>query len=91
MKSPALASTRPPPVCAADLVMMLTTPFIALAPHSEPPGPLITSMRSTSASTMCCWSQNTLEKNGVYTLRPSISTSSLFAALTEFMPCAEIE
>ncbi len=27
---------------------MFTTPFIALAPHTEPAGPLITSMRSRS-------------------------------------------
>ena len=59
--------------------MTLITPFTALAPHSAAPGPLITSMRSTSSSITSWASQNTPEKSGVYTTRPSISTSSLLA------------
>jgi hypothetical protein len=58
-------------------VITLITPFTAFAPHSVAPGPLITSMRSTSSSIRSCASQNTPENNGVYTVRPSISTSSL--------------
>ena len=60
--------------------MTLITPLTAFAPHSVAPGPLITSMRSTSSSSTSCASQNTPEKSGVYTVRPSISTSSLLAS-----------
>ena len=62
-------------------VMMLMTPFTAFAPHTEPPGPLMTSMRSTSSSSTSWMSQNVPEKSGEYTLRPSMSTSSLFAVV----------
>ena len=62
---PASATTRVPCVSALDRVRMLITPFTALAPHSVAPGPLMTSMRSTSSSSRSCWSQNTPEKNGV--------------------------
>src|SRR5687768_13141023 len=63
----------------ARLVMTLMTPFTALAPHWVAPGPLITSMRSTSSSMTCCASQKTPENSGEYTVRPSIITSSLLA------------
>jgi len=53
----------------------------AFAPHSVAPGPLITSMRSMSGRGTSCTSQNTPENNGVYTVRPSISTSSLLAVV----------
>ncbi len=58
--------------------MMLITPFMALEPYSAPPGPLITSMRSTSSSSTSRASQNTPELSVEYRLRPSSSTSSLF-------------
>ena len=70
-----------PCVSLLDLVMMLMTPLTAFAPQSVPPGPLMTSIRSTSASGTLCASQNTPEYRGVYTVRPSISTSSLFEVL----------
>jgi hypothetical protein len=76
---PAPATARIPGVAAAGLVMMLITPFTAFAPQSVPPGPRTTSIRSTSSSITSCTSQKTPEKSGVYTLRPSISTSSLLA------------
>ena len=41
----------------AALVMILITPLTALAPHRVPPGPRITSMRSTSSRTTSCVSQ----------------------------------
>ncbi len=69
-----------PTVSAALRVMTLMTPLTAFAPHSVPPGPLITSMRSTSARSTSCASQTTPENSGVYTVRPSTSTSSLFAS-----------
>ena len=46
-------------------VITLITPLTALAPHSVAPGPLITSMRSTSSSITSCMSQKTPENNGV--------------------------
>ena len=46
---PTVVVTTPPCVSRALLVMMLMTPFMALAPHSVPPGPRITSMRSRSS------------------------------------------
>jgi hypothetical protein len=46
-------------------VMTLMMPLTALTPHSVPPGPLITSMRSTSSSTRSCTSQKTPENSGV--------------------------
>src|SRR6267142_789508 len=58
---------------------MLITPLTALAPHSVAPGPRITSMRSISSSSTSWTFQYTPENNGVYTLRPSISTSSLLS------------
>jgi len=70
-------------------VMMLITPFTAFAPQSVAPGPLITSMRSMSSSAKSCASQKTPEKSGVYSVRPSISTSSLLAS-TLLKPRAEI-
>ena len=39
----------------------------------------MTSIRSISESGTSCTSQNTPENNGVYTVRPSISTRSLLA------------
>src|SRR2546421_12951537 len=59
--------------------MTLMTPFTALAPHNVAPGPLMTSIRSTSTRGSSCTSQNTPEYNGVYTVRPSMSTRSLLA------------
>ena len=59
--------------------MTLITPLTALAPHNVAPGPLMTSIRSISESGTSCTSQNTPENNGVYTVRPSISTRSLLA------------
>jgi hypothetical protein len=53
--------TQPAHVSAADFVMMLMTPFTALAPQTAPPGPRITSMRSMSETIMFCASQNTPE------------------------------
>ena len=47
------------------LVMMLMTPFTAFAPHTVPPGPRITSMRSMSSRGTFNWSQYTPEKAGV--------------------------
>src|SRR5207253_8712734 len=61
--------------------MTLMTPFTALAPHNVAPGPLVTSIRSTSARGTSCTSQNTAEYSGVYTVRPSIRTSSLLAVV----------
>jgi hypothetical protein len=61
--------------------MTLMTPLTAFTPHSVLPGPLITSMRSTSSSITSCTSQKTPENSGEYTDRPSISTSSLLDAL----------
>ncbi|MFO1286542.1 MAG: hypothetical protein U1F49_08400 [Rubrivivax sp.] len=68
-------------MAADERVMMLMTPLTALAPHSTPPGPLMTSMRSTSSSSTSCASQNTPENVGVHIVRPSISTSSLLASV----------
>jgi len=48
-------------VSRADRVVMLITPFTALAPYSAPPGPLMTSIRSMSSSTRSRASQNTPE------------------------------
>src|SRR5437016_14677233 len=61
--------------------MTLMTPFTALAPHNVAPGPLMTSIRSTSTRGTSCTSQNTPEYNGVYTVRPSMSTRSLLAVV----------
>jgi hypothetical protein len=58
--------------------MMLITPLTAFAPHSVPPGPDTTSIRSTSCSSVSCTSQKTPANSGEYTLRPSTSTRSLF-------------
>ena len=41
------------------------------------------SMRSRSGSSTCCASQNTPPNSGVYTLRPSIITSSLLFVMAE--------
>ena len=60
--------------------MMLMTPLTALAPHSVPPAPRITSMRSMSARTRSTASQKTPENSGLYTLRPSTSTTILLVA-----------
>ena len=68
----------PPWVSPALRVRMLITPLTALAPHSAPPGPLMTSMRSMFSGSTNWSSQYMPEKIGEYTLRPSISTSSLF-------------
>src|SRR6266571_4945414 len=76
---PLRAYAYPPWVSEDRRVMTLITPFTAFAPHSAAPGPLITSMRSTSSSITSCASQNTPEKSGVYTTRPSISTKSLLS------------
>ena len=38
-------------------VMMLITPFTALAPHTVPPGPRITSIRTRSSRDRSCVSQ----------------------------------
>src|SRR3989440_967020 len=73
--------TRSPCVSLLFLLMTLMTPFTALAPHSAAPGPLMTSIRSMSARGTSCTSQNTPEKSGVYTVRPSISTRSLLAVV----------
>ena len=45
--------------------MTLMTPFTAFAPHRVLPGPLITSMRSTSSSITSWTSQNVPENSGV--------------------------
>ena len=58
---------------------MLMTPLTALAPHAVAPGPLMTSIRSMSSRSTSCSSQKTPANSGEYTVRPSISTSSLFA------------
>ena len=47
-------SRTSPWVSFAFLVMMLMTPLTALAPHSVPPGPRITSIRSTSSKSTFC-------------------------------------
>ena len=57
--------------------MILITPLTALAPQTAAPGPRTTSMRSISFSSVSCLSQNTPEKVGEYTVRPSIKTSNL--------------
>ena len=57
--------TSIPIVSLVSFVMTLITPFTALAPHSVAPGPLMTSIRSMSASGTSCTSQNTPEKSGV--------------------------
>ena len=46
---------------AMNGVMMLITPFMAFEPYRAPPGPLITSIRSTSCSITSRASQNTPE------------------------------
>src|SRR3989441_5047316 len=61
--------------------MTLMTPLTALAPQRVAPGPLMTSIRSMSARGSSCTSQNTPEYNGVYTVRPSMSTRSLLAVV----------
>ena len=61
------------------LVMILITPFMAFAPHTVPPGPRITSMRSIFSSGTSCAYHSTPENAGWYTLRPSIRTSTLLA------------
>ena len=67
----------------------LITPFIAFAPQIAPPGPRMTSTRSRSSSICCCKSQNTPANSGVYTARPSTSTSILLAN-TPLNPRAEM-
>src|SRR5580658_5437930 len=57
--------------------MILITPSTAFAPHVVPPGPRITSIRAMSSSGRSRTSQNTPQKLGKYTLRPSTITSSL--------------
>jgi len=57
------------------------TPLTAFAPHSVPPGPRTTSMRSMSAMTRSWPSQNTPPNTGEYTVRPSIMTSILLAVV----------
>src|SRR5450631_2980740 len=44
VSEPEPAVTKPPCVSLALLVMTLMTPFTALAPHTVPPGPRITSI-----------------------------------------------
>ena len=78
---PAPIDTRAPRVSAASRVMMFTTALTAFTPQSVPPGPLMTSIRSTSSSITSCTSQNTPENSGEYTDRPLIITSILFGAL----------
>jgi hypothetical protein len=56
--------TSAPGVSTALLVMMLITPLTAFVPHIVPPGPLTTSMRSTSSSRRSCTSQNVPENSG---------------------------
>src|SRR2546422_988461 len=48
---------------------------------SGPGATLMTSIRSMSARGISCTSQNTPEYNGVYTVRPSMSTRSLLAVV----------
>src|SRR5467141_1445355 len=59
--------------------MMLMTPSTALAPHNVAPGPRITSIRSRSSSITSWIFQYTPENKGVYTLLPSMRTSSLLS------------
>ena len=59
------AQRASPCVSAAARVITLITPLTAFAPHSVAPGPLMTSMRSTSSSITSCSSQNTPENSGV--------------------------
>ncbi len=54
------------------------TPLTAFAPQTDPPGPRMISMRSMFSSGISRCSQYTPENAGVYTVRPSISTSTLF-------------
>jgi hypothetical protein len=61
---PIVAEARVPWVSCAERVMMLITPFTALAPHRVPPGPLMTSIRSMSSSIRSWLSQNTPECRG---------------------------
>ena len=61
---PAPASTYVPGVSEADCVMMLITPLTALPPHTVPPGPETTSMRSMSSSSVSCTSQKTPANSG---------------------------
>ena len=72
------AEISEPRVAVALRVTMLITPVTAFAPHREAPGPRTTSMRSMSSISRSSDSQNTPENSGLYTLRPSIWTSSLF-------------
>jgi hypothetical protein len=65
MSDPVAAVNCPPLVSREDLVMMLITPFTALAPQTVPPGPRITSIRSMSSSGIPIWSQFTPEKMGL--------------------------
>jgi len=44
LKPPALSTTVPPFCSRGDLVMMLTTPVMAFAPHTADAGPRITSI-----------------------------------------------
>ena len=52
-------------VLVARRVMTLMTPLTAFAPHWLAPGPLITSIRSISSSSVSWASQKTPEKRGV--------------------------
>jgi hypothetical protein len=64
-RSPTDVEARKPAVSAAGLVTTLITPLTAFTPHSVPPGPLITSMRSMFSSITLWASQNTPENSGV--------------------------
>ena len=65
MSVPPFTVARPRRVSAVGFVRMLMTPLTAFPPQSTPPGPLTTSMRSTSSSMTSIASQNTPEKVGV--------------------------
>jgi hypothetical protein len=69
-------------------VRMLMTPLTAFAPHSVPPGPLMTSMRSTSSSSTSCTSQNTPEMQRRVDAAPVDHHEQLVGAACSFEPRA---
>ena len=57
LEGPGAHCDRRAPCSTADLVTMLMTPFMALAPQTVPPGPRMTSIRSMSCSSRSSPSQ----------------------------------
>src|SRR2546423_61144 len=78
LKPPALNVTFVPCCSRGDLVMMLTTPVNAFAPHTADAGPRMTSICLTSPRFVGTKSHRTRPKKSRYTERPSTSTSCEF-------------